>query len=268
MAGVSYATVVVKWGPLGDGFVTGNQGAASTFEDTSSLDLSSGFTFDSTDYASAPLSPDLYAASRSFAGDGTTIETGSTIQIQNDSTVTDQADGIIFGNGRQLPDTSFDGATNHAIAFWEVSSQTEALSSISFRAGRNAGANSATRAVIRLGSDFYISADQGALSFAGDGLGTGDELALRSISDPSSVSWFNYDPLTDFTTIGSAATISDFTGLTGAGFYGYNQDGGAEFRNVGLGEFEVSVVPEPSTYGLLLGLGALGVILLRRRRRN
>jgi len=264
----SAQTTVIEWGPQSTSYLTGNAGAAATFEDTSALNLGSGFTFSSGDYAVAPPSPDFFAASRSFAGDGTTIETGSVIQLQNDSNITDGGDGIIFSNGRVQPDVDFDGTTNHAIVFWEVASQTAALDSISFRAGRNAGSNSASRAVIRLGSDFFISEDLGELSFADDGLGDPTlELALRNLGGaPSSVNWFNYDPTTDFTVVGSAATISDFTGLTGAGFYGFNQDNGAEFRTVGLGEFTVSVIPEPSSYALLAGCLGLGWIMLRRRR--
>jgi len=265
--GTVTAQTVIQWGPQSTSYLTGNAGAAATFEDTSALDLGSGFTFESGDYASAPTSSDFYAASRSFAGDGTTIETGSTIQLQNDSNITDGGDGVIFSNGRVQPDANFDGATNHAIAFWTVASQSGALDNLSYRAGRNAGSNSASRAVIRLGSDFYISEDLGELSFADDGLGDPTlELALRSLGGaPSSVNWFNYDPTTDFTVVGTAATISDFTGLTGAGFYGFNQDNGAEFRTIGLGEFTVTVVPEPST-GLLLGLAGIAVFWLRRKQ--
>jgi len=261
-APLATAAPVIDWGP-GTDLVTSNVGAAAIHEDTDSLDLGTA-AFVAGDYASAPLSPTVYAAIRSFTGDGSTIEAGATIQINDNNSVADGLDAILFSNGRVEPDNSNDGTTNWGIAFWQVAPQAAAVESITIGGGKNAGA-SETRAVIRLGSDFYVSEDLGSFSQAdvNDADDAGDDIVPRTITDMSATDWFAYDPASNFTNIGAAASLSDFTGLTGAGFLGRNANAGAEFRSMALSEFSVTLVPEPASLGLL---AAGGLLMLGRRR--
>jgi len=258
-APLATAAPVIDWGP-GTDLVTSNVGAAAIHEDTDTLNLGTA-AFDAGDYASAPLSPTVYAAIRSFTGDGSTIETGATIQINSNNSVADGLDAILFSNGRVQPDTSNDGTTNWGIAFWQVASQAAAVESITIGGGKNAG-TSETRAVIRLGSDFYVSKDLGSFSQA-DASTVGDAIVPLTITDMSATDWFAYDPASNFTNIGAAASLSDFTGLTGAGFLGRNANAGAEFRSMALSEFSVTLVPEPASIALL---ATGGLLMLGRRR--
>lgn len=43
---------------------------------------------------------------------------------------------------------------------------------------------------------------------------------------------------------------------------------GGEDRRIGISGFEIVAIPEPSTYAALIGLLALGLVVLRRRRRR
>lgn len=84
------------------------------------------------------------------------------------------------------------------------------------------------------------------------------------------LNWESYDT----NGIGTAGIYSPgtFTSLTSSsisqvGFYVDLRDSAAGAVSWDLANFEVTAIPEPSTYGLLAGLGCLSFVGLRRRRR-
>jgi hypothetical protein len=89
-----------------------------------------------------------------------------------------------------------------------------------------------------------------------------------SLSNPASGSWFNYDPATSMSTIGSSASLSAFDHLTTVGFLVELGSTGASgtSANTLWSDFVVNatVVPEPSVAALAL-LG-IGLFVLRQRR--
>jgi hypothetical protein len=81
--------------------------------------------------------------------------------------------------------------------------------------------------------------------FTVDG-GTGDIIPTITASDPGNTFTFTYTDGTNATDIGFAIGT-------------YN-------NNFGIDNFEIAVVPEPSTYALLAGCFALASVMIRRRR--
>lgn len=93
----------------------------------------------------------------------------------------------------------------------------------------------------------------------------------RSFTDPTAVSWYNYDPTVDFRSIGSLAslTASDFEDLTAAGLYATSFSGANQYVVSRVYEFNVSAtaIPEPSAVALM-GLAGLAVMFCFCKRRR
>jgi hypothetical protein len=71
------------------------------------------------------------------------------------------------------------------------------------------------------------------------------------------------------TQIGTSATASDTSPLTGTNFGYRNRIGlGGGTSIIDFDNYSITAIPEPSTYALLGGAGALGLALVRRRKRN
>ena len=236
------AVEVVQWGP-GTDIVTGNLDAQNNDEGLalvldggySSPDVGPNYYPDNTD-----RTPNFYGSS-----DGR-------LQIRQSSggdNIGANGNGITSTNTIVLWTNSefLNGGDTNAATLTGMSAITDDNSS---------GATTQSRFVIRLDSTFYVS----------DIFGEG----AASFSDPGLLTWNSYDPMTDFTAIGTATPVTDFSNLTGAGIYYTSSLPSAGTIVSELEQFtvtaDIAAIPEPATVGLLLGgLACLGFHHLRRR---
>ena len=270
----SHAQVtVVQWG-TGTDIVSANQGVTSAFEGENDTSLNTGTSSNPTvgaDYynSNTGRNPVFFANSVNTQGTGTSFSIANdftadsvdydiiTFNISADSNVSNRASALVMWT--KAGDGSF-GFLNGG------DSNDVTLSSLSATGNVNSVANSSfeTRFVIQLGSTYYISEDLGRF-------GTGNQgYTTLSIADVTAAAWSAYDPVTNFTTtIGSTVTLSDFSDLNAVGLY-YDRDvtGTNRFSNLYLAGFEAqgTVVPEPSSFALLLGAVTMALVATRRRR--
>jgi hypothetical protein len=92
--------------------------------------------------------------------------------------------------------------------------------------------------------------------------------ALIELANPAGASWNTYNPGSSIATIGSSAN-PDLTNVIGIGLWFDNERVGTSTSgmNVNISNISFAAVPEPSTYALLGGCVALGLVLYRRGRR-
>lgn len=160
----------------------------------------------------------------------------------------------------QAPDNSYTTA-GHLISYWKKdqflngldnSSQDVVLGGMSVSTVDNGGGPVLSRFIIQLdNTQFYASE------------------VSSSFTDPTAISWYDYSPSTDFTTVGPLATLTatDFQKTTGVGVYSVD-DTGSRFNVVGQSEFQATgtvLIPEPSSL-LLLGLAGFGALIFLKRR--
>lgn len=231
------AVTIVSWGPADD--IIATSGTSMTGGSSTALNLS--------EIRSPAVGPDYYPNN-----------TGKTPEFY----------GAAIGNFRirgENPDnigTSGNSITENAmIVLWTKDlfinngdSFDVTLSGMSSETEDNSGDNTTiNRYVIRLGTDFYVSQtfDEGAASF----------------TDPTTISWFNYDPTSNYTTIGSAASLSDFGNLTAVGIYINTTrvaPGTIQSKMVSL-NVDAVVIPEPS-WGAFTLISGIALLAYRRRR--
>lgn len=196
----------------------------------------------------------MTAAALSVAG--TAFANTTAIEVA----LTKPAGGILnSGNSVLEWDTSTYGAS---FANWEVSfdltiAQTPANNSALFSTERKAGGGA-------LGSIFQINAN-GTVQWSGETSSTtswvnlGNSVSVTLSYDGSTLTAMNNES-GDFVTVNAsgAALTSGSSSLW--------TNGGRETFS-GITVKNTSVVPEPSAFGLLAGMGALALVASRRRRR-
>lgn len=130
----------------------------------------------------------------------------------------------------------------------------------------NATTGTGIRWVLQDGSSYYISALDNSTA-AQFGLG----YATVGSGDLTALSWFNYDPATNISAIGTAATIDFGTATFDAAGMLYkaarvSSTGAIEMQ---YGQFVVDAVavPEPTTWALLAG-SLTSLMIFRRHRRS
>jgi hypothetical protein len=144
------------------------------------------------------------------------------------------------------------------VFFFQASTTGLTLDSLTISADRNSapGAGEEFRWIIQLGSNYYAS----------EALTPVDQFNQVTLSNPSTLDWFAYSATTDITSAGIAGIAStiDFTNFSGAGWYFYADNADRTNLTYDVSEFSAVVIPEPSSFVLLLG--GLGSLALLRRR--
>ena len=262
-----HAEPIVHWGGS-DAIVSSNvnltvgKNAQSLSLDTlTSPTVGAGY-YDPTNPANAGATPEFYAAAYGTTQTPDGVVNNVRLWRLNDGT----PDNVLIqpdrGTGASTTETLIEHIylwTKEYFLAGEGADASVALTSLTATTSRNTG-TPRDRFVIRLGeSDFYIS-DENPNYVKAD--------LTFSITDPTSATWYSYDPLSDFTQIGAEAwlTATDFDNLTATGVFISNTVGG-QYNNSTLLTFDAEgtvVVPEPAA----LALGALGGLLLLPRRRS
>lgn len=184
--------------------------------------------------ATFPNSDFLFA----FAG-GASFTTTDTISML---TVWNQAS---FLNGLSTSTISLDSSTALSASFLSGLSNT----------------NATIRLVLEIGSAYYVS------SVASSMAGT----VVKTFSiDPTTLSWFNYDPLSDISVVGSSVTGLSLSGIQAVGFLGTGGIVAATTNSprFQIGAFQITAVPEPSTVALVFGSGLILAGFFWKKRRT
>lgn len=276
-ASTLHATTIVNWGDSSTGIVsnwqnmTVNKGStAVSFAGYSNPAVGANYY---NGYDSLQVTPRFYGAiAASYVNSASTLVNLTSASSGFSWQVAPGTPNILSGS---LSNLSGYSASLHHIYLWSKSDflagsaadSTVTLNGIHVSANDNSSTTvSHTFMVIRLGSSWYISSDYGDYS---------SSYVTRGFDSPALVSaWYNYDPTADFTAIGSAVTLTDFSNLTAAGVYinttfsSANPGAIAIVSRIADVTIDATItdtsIPEPAAFGLAF----CGVALLTLRRRT
>jgi hypothetical protein len=147
---------------------------------------------------------------------------------------------------------------------YTVARSVNEISTVSWYQG-NANAGNSFRVAVQIGGAWYAS----DAAFTGPAVGSaanfGTQAEAKSFTWTTAASAWRNLTFTPGTSLSLGAVLTEAlpTGdLTGFGLYTNNRSGILRFDT-----FTITAVPEPSSFAALAGLGALGFVAARRRRR-
>jgi hypothetical protein len=123
------------------------------------------------------------------------------------------------------------------------------------------------------GGFHFVLRDSGTYYIANQGAGVGDNGFTDEgfAGDTAGLEWSAFDPNdfvdynpSDLSNIATSFSAQTFNNVEFVGLIGHSNRFAGAFANVT--DFQVNLVPEPSTYALLAGMMALASVMIRRRR--
>jgi len=114
---------------------------------------------------------------------------------------------------------------------------------LSAKVGFGSGSVSQLRFVIRIGGDFYISEDRGAITSVRLAGANDSPYERIRLPNPHGVEWYTYDPEADPMAIGAPVAIESFSGITAVGF-NWRTAGDENIRNLYIESFRADFYPE------------------------
>ena len=132
------------------------------------------------------------------------------------------------------------------------------LDEFSFAANRGSTFAGTTRAVIQIGGTWYASEAQ-----------TFTTTVSTYTIDIQDTNWLAFTPGTSLALSGTGDTLANLNAsgnLQGVGLWVNATSGTGSNRQWRVDDLEITAIPEPSTYAVIAGLLALGLVAWRRRK--
>jgi hypothetical protein len=274
---ITHAQSVVNWGPSPlyvtsvmnlDGFSTNNNRAFSLTTAFSPSLTSPGAGFSTTFYGGAEgFRTDIVStvgfqsmAVQNDAGPGSVDQMQTTVRIARAEPTSAQVKNASLFLFRK-DDFLGGGATNN------VALDNSSVFSYAVTPNYN-GDNRRTSFVVGVGGTVTPTFYRSAL-FASPA----NSVVTSTSVNFSSLSWFEYDPVTQINISSAVSATPVFSNVSWLGIYGESTRNGRgtsetnfDDARVTLSQFEVVAIPEPSTVVLMTAMFAGLVVVLRRRR--
>jgi MYXO-CTERM domain-containing protein len=265
-ANVSMAQVSISWG--GD-YVTATQSSQASLQDLAGVPTSSDSIREIGGFGIA-TQPAADYTGPAYAGGAQVVKFGvNSANGLATSEVTNDAGGDYISLFAQSPSGTSNSHLNYVFSMAVPSGVT--YSNLTGFSGRTAGGVSGSvisRFMVETAAGIYLSNTSISGGFGG---------STWSVSDLSTEQWAQFSPGSDNWRGDFASLTFDTTlnteELLSVGWFASRDSGVAGFTNstLTIREFNVAAVnvaavPEPSAVALGLGLAALGLVALRRRR--
>lgn len=261
---VLHAALIVDWG--GTTYVTGNQAYSNPNVASPNTTQYGGFS------SGNPL---LLSPSSGYNGSGTAVSAtfyGAVVRTEGTENLTTSGNGVFNNiNGDRL-EFKLNTGTISALVLWKQTDFLNGLNSgtlnmaagstLDLTLGTNANpTGTGGRAVVRSNGSYFIS----------EIIVPNSILSLNK--DLTTLNWFSYNPASSINTIGASYNLAgsgSISSVTEVGFY-FDIKGSPNAIRISSVEFDyvaAVVVPEPSSFAVLMAAAAGALCLQRRKHRS